>query len=88
LEAGISLKALLSFAALPSRQYHKAGRKTKFSSPPTEEEQLAWVAMRIQRRLKKMMLDANSFLADSNGELRGNLTAGYVIDSTSTGLQK
>jgi len=78
--AGISLEVLVSFAALPSRQYHNMGKKTKSSSPPTEEERLAWVAMCIQRRLKKMMLDANSFLADSNGELRGNLTAGYVID--------
>jgi hypothetical protein len=88
LKAGISLEALASFTALPPVKYHNVGRKTKFSSPPTEEERLAWAAMRIQKRLKKMMLDANSFLADSNGELRGNLTARYVFDSTSMGLQK
>lgn len=86
--AGISLEALVSFTALPSRRYRSVGRKIKSSSPLTEEERLAWVAMCIQRRLKKMMLDANSFLEHSNGELRGNLTAGYVIDSTSTGFRK
>jgi hypothetical protein len=84
IEASLSLQTLLSFCALPTLYIN--AKKPKFSSPPTEEEKLAWAAGHIQHRLKKMMEDANTFLTESNGELRANLTpVGYVVADLTSG---
>jgi hypothetical protein len=72
IERGLTTEKLVSFVSAPPRL---SRRKNVFSQQPTVAEKIDWIGGIIQKRLIRMMKDANAYLNTTNFELRADLTA-------------